>query len=239
MAVFFTLGGVLERGIDDFSLPSGLITIVLLVGAAIFSSTLFRSTRNSSSIPHVPSWLFFVGSGLEYFGGISVFCSKYQRLLGPTYWATIFGREWLFVNEPEDINKVMRSAEKNVSMYQAIHVLAGSVMPKEPEQYPTPDMEKRISFGNDWTGIPSTPFIAHAVRPPRLQSMVPQIRQMLQENFSKLPKSGTVDLFQWCNDLISAVTVKILLGDHAQNAKTTWQRERKTIIVGIEYRIAL
>jgi len=98
--------------------------------------------------------------------------------------------------------------------------IAGRLMPQEdPSSYLTASVRNKIYFGKRWQGPPATPLFAHTLKPQRLQAWIPSFQSLICEHLSQLDDTGggQIDLFQWCNDQISAVTVRALLGELAEN----------------------
>lgn len=64
--------------------------------------------------------------------------------------------------DKEDVNSLLKSPEKQASMYKAVFMLAGKLLPREdPTIYPTSDTEKKISRGTHWEGVTVVPIMAH------------------------------------------------------------------------------
>jgi len=210
---------------DDLTLLQGAATFAVLSLGTFLTLRLFQK-RNATTIPRVPSWLPYIGSGLEYFQSVIQFSYRNREKYGNAFWATIVGREWLFVFEKDDITKMVRSNEKDVSMYQGLGLLAGKFLPSDDAEggFQDPQLEKLLSRGKSWDGMSATTLFIHSLKPQRLRAWIPSIRQMLQEDLNMLPESGKVDLFSWCNDLISAITARVLLGDIAKdkNVSKRW-----------------
>jgi hypothetical protein len=139
-----------------------------------------------------------------------------KERFGGTFSTTVFGKQWIFVYEKEDLNSLMRSPENQASMFQAVFMLAGKLLPREDlTVYPTSDMEKRISRGMNWEGVTAVPLMVHAVRTPRLQAWSPGIRDLIRKRLAKLPDSGQVDLFPWCREMVAAITARVIFGADA------------------------
>ena len=114
----------------------------------------------------------------------------------------------------------MRAPENTISMYQAFAALGGPLLPHDAPDATyaalDPAVRSQIRFGRQWDGVPASPVIAHAVRPPKLRAWIPSIRRVLDETFSvdlDGDHGGTVDLFAWCQRFIQVVTARILFGD--------------------------
>ena len=190
----------------------GVATIAAVLLGALLAILLPKNKR--SSIPRVPSWLPLVGSGVQYFQSPAQFCDKHRKELGNVFQATIFGRQWFFVFDKQDVSKMLRANEKNVSMYQGLGKLIGKFLPSDlAEGFDPPAVEQFVSRGADWSGIQSTPHFVQALKPQRLRAWIPGLRQMLQQDMAELPSKGKVNLFAWCSDLISAITARVSLGD--------------------------
>ena len=157
----------------------------------------------------------YVGSTPAYFAGMAAFCTRHHCTLGDAFVTTLLGKAAYFVTGAADVTAVLRASEKYVSMYQAFGTLGGPLLPRESDtDYATVTaaQRKQISQGHAWDGVPATPLIAHAVRPPKLAAWIPSIRQVLDKTLAKL-NGGQVDLFAWCQEFIQSVTARLLLGD--------------------------
>jgi hypothetical protein len=201
-------------GLEDLSFLQGAFTLSLLLAGALATLNIFR--RKRSSIPRRRSLIPYVGSGAAYFAGVVSFVMENKERFGGTFSTTIFGKQWVFLYDKEDINTLMKSSEKQASMHQAIYILAGKLLPREdPTVYPTSDMEKRISRGGHWEGVTSVPIMVHTMRRPRLQAWIPEIRNLIRKRLAKLPDSGQIDLFPWCMELIATITARVVFGADA------------------------
>jgi hypothetical protein len=201
-------------GMEDLSFLQGAFTLSLLLAGALATLNIFR--RKRSSIPRLRSLIPYVGSGGNYFGRVPSFAVENRKRFGETFSTIIFGKQWFFLYDEEDINSLTKSPEKQASMYKAVFMLAGKLLPRDdPSVYPTSDMEKRISRGLHWEGVTAVPIMAHAVRRPRLQAWIPGIRNLIRKRLAKLPDSGHVDLFSWCRELVSTITARVVFGEDA------------------------
>ena len=202
-------------------LPILALSLALLVPYHVF----FASKRERlTEIPHVPSLLPFIGYGPAYFSSISQNSVKLRQKFGDIYTMLIFGRLYCKVHKPEDVETLLRLPEKKASMLEAYLDLAGPSLPQ-------PDKSKQLQASSKMKRLldprlhSGTPLIAHSVRPRNLQSWVPDIQQTLQQRFDTLLQdNGTVSLFDWCQDLISAVTVRMMLGAKVANSPDLLQR---------------
>jgi hypothetical protein len=201
-------------GMEDLSFLQGAFTLSLLLAGALATLNIFR--RKRSSIPRCSSLIPYVGSGAAYFAGIPSFVVKNKERFGGTFSATIFGKQWIFLDDKEDINSLMKSPEKQVSMFQAVFMLAGKLLPREDlAVYPTSDMKEKISRGTHWEGVPAVPFMIHSVKRPRLQAWIPEIRNLIRKRIATLPMSGEVDLFPWCREIVANIMSRMIFGADA------------------------
>jgi hypothetical protein len=199
-------------GLEELSFLQGAITLSLLLVGTLATLKIFQSKR--SSIPRRPSLIPYVGSGGAYFSGVPSFVVENKERYGGTFSTTVFGKQWIFLYDKEDVNSLLKSPEKQVSMFMAVFMLAGKLLPREDSAvYPTSDMEKKISRGNHWEGVTAVPVFAHTLRRPRLQAWIPAIRNLIRKRLAKLPDSGQVDLFPWCRELVSTITARVVFGE--------------------------
>jgi hypothetical protein len=164
-------------GLEDLSFLKiqEATTLLLLLVGTLATLKIFRS--KISSIPRRPSLIPYVGSGGAYFSGVASFVVENKERYGGTFSTTVFGKQWIFLYDKEDVNSLLKSPEKQVSMHKAVFMLAGKLLPREdPTVYPTSDMEKRISRGNRWEGVMALPIFAHTVRRPRLQNFPTRVK---------------------------------------------------------------
>jgi hypothetical protein len=210
-------------GLEDLSLLQGAFTLSLLLAGALATLNIFRR-KDQHKIPRCPSLIPYVGSGGAYFGSITTFAVENKEKYGGAFSANIFGKNWVFLYDKVDVNSLMKTPEKQASMFLAIFLLAGKLMPREdPTIYPTSDMEKRISRGVHWEGVPGVPFFVHTMRPQRLRAWIPGIRDLIRERLAKLPDSGQVDLFPWCRELVSTITARLVFGaDVPEEVLSKW-----------------
>jgi len=198
---YFQQNSTMAEMLGDVSLLQGALTLTLFLVGAFATFRIVRPTsRAKSSIPRRPCWIPYVGSGKDYFASLVTFCTENQQSYDGAFATTIFGREWYFILEKDDVSALIKSPEKVASMYQAVWMLAGKFLPREQNLksiYPTVDMEKKISRGVTWNGITAVPMMAHSTRPNKIRAWVPLIRSQLQHKFHALPASGQVDLFAW------------------------------------------
>jgi hypothetical protein len=201
-------------GLEDLSFLQGAFTLSLLLVGALATLNIFR--RKRSSIPRLRSLIPYIGSGVAYFSGVPSFVVENKERYGGTFATTVFGKEWIFLYDKEDVDSLLKSPEKQVSMYKAVFMLAGKLLPREDlTVYPTKDMEKKISHGIHWEGVTAVPIFAHTVRRPRLQTWIPEIRNLIRKRLAKLPDSGQLDLFPWCRELVSTITARVVFGADA------------------------
>jgi hypothetical protein len=201
-------------GLEDLSFLQGAFTLSLLLAGALATLNIFR--RKRSSIPKLRSLIPYVGSGGKYFAGVPAFAMENRKRFGDTFSATVFGKEWVFLYDKDDINSLMKSPEKQASMFMAVFMLAGKLLPRDnPSIYPTSDMEKRISRGMHWEGVTVVPLVIQSLRKARIQSWIPWIRNLIRKRLAKLPDSGQVDLFSWCRELVANTTATIIFGADA------------------------
>merc|ERR1719253_1479862 len=176
-----------------------------------------------AGIPHVPSLLPVVGFGPAYFTSPSQNSVDLRRLHGDVYTMVIFGRLYCKIHAPCDVETLMRLPEKKASMLEAYLDLAGASLP-QPDRSPRVRANARMRALLDPLQHSGTPFIAHSVRPRNLKAWEADIRDVLRQGFDALPTRGTVDLFCWCQDLISAVTVRMMLGAEVARDPALLQR---------------
>jgi hypothetical protein len=209
-------------GLEDLSFLQGAFTLSLLLAGALATLNIFR--RKRSSIPRRRSLIPYVGSGVAYFSCVVSFVVENKERFGGTFSTTIFGKQWVFLYDKEDVNALLKSPEKQASMYKAVFMLAGKLLPREdPTVYPTSDMEEKISRGSHWEGVTVVPIMAHTMRRPRLQAWIPGIRNLIRKRLAKLPDSGQVDLFPWCRELVSTITARAVFGaDAPEETVTKW-----------------
>jgi hypothetical protein len=202
-------------GAEDLSFLQGAFTQSLLFAGALATLNIFR--RKRSSIPRLSSLIPYVGSGAAYFSSVVKFVAENGERFGGTFSTTIFGKQWIFLYDKEDLNSLMRSPENQASLFQAVFMLAGKLLPREDPAlwYPTSDMEKKISRGMKWEGLTAVPIMVHTLRTPRLNAWSPEIRKVIKERLAKLPDSGQVDLFPWCRELVSTITARVIFGADA------------------------
>ena len=132
---------------------------------------------------------------------------------GKPFYATIFGRRWLFLFDPKDMLAVLKSPEKKISMLTAAYYIGGFAFPNDRRQdYSTQEAFQKIASRNG-QGPSGTPHIIHSIRKEKRLAWLPAIRQVLQQCFDKLPEQGSVELFSWCQHLIINITVRVLLGE--------------------------
>jgi cytochrome P450 len=209
------------------SSPAIMVFMILVIGG--ISVAWFRSqssslhvgaTRSASyrSIPHVLYSIPFIGSTLEYSANPSAFCAKYRTIYGDTYYAKILGRDWLFLHDQADIEKVMKSSEKQVSFYRAIFQLAGRFMPKHDDLSRVENPQIRAAFPRIVATIdPATPHFAFALKANRLRTWIPGMTATIHKqivNTLQDGNSGTIDLFDFCFRSISFITSRVLLGEN-------------------------
>lgn len=197
--------------------PSLLPTSVAVLTAVIVTVGTWFLLKNpqNSSIPRVPSYLPYVGSTLEYFKCLSAFCMKYRQQFGNAFYAHILGRDWLFLHDNRDFEKVIKSSERFVSFYEAVNILAGKFLPRDRKSdYATTELHAAVAGGI--TKAPLTPYIIAALKPHRLKAWIPPMVDTIQnQNFASLSAEGEIDLFRFCFNLISGMTARVLLGDVA------------------------
>jgi hypothetical protein len=199
---------------EDLSFLQGAFTLSLLLAGALATLNIFR--RKRSSIPRLTSLIPYVGSGGKYFAGVPLFAMENRKRFGDSFSATIFGKQWFFLYDKEDINSLLKTPEKEASMFLAVFMLAGKLLPRDkPSLYPTSDMEKRISRGVHWEGVTVVPLVIQTLRKTRIQAWIPWIRTLVRKRLAKLPNSGEVDLFSWCRDLVANTTATIIFGEDA------------------------
>jgi hypothetical protein len=209
-------------GLEDLSFLQGAFTLSLLLAGALATLNIFR--RKRSSIPRRSSLIPYVGSGAAYFANVASFSVENKERFGGTFSTTIFGKQWIFLYDKEDVTSLTKSPEKQASMYKAIFMLVGKLLPRDDlSVYLTSDMKQKISRGMKWEGVDAIPIFAHSVRRPRLQAWIPEIRNLIRKRLAKLPNSGQVDLFPWCRDLVSTTTGRIVFGaDASEETIVKW-----------------
>jgi len=132
----------------------------------------------------VHSWLPYVASGIDFFRPAIQFSYRNREKYGNAFFATIFGRKWLFVFEKEDISKAMRSSERDVSLNRGARLLAGKLFPNDAvEGFKSPELEQLASRRKIW----AVPLFVHSLKPQRLRAWIPGIREMRKEDFLALP----------------------------------------------------
>lgn len=190
----------------------GIATLAVVALASHYCYTYCtRKRERIRGIPHVPSKLPFIGYGSVYFTSICQSSVKLRQLYGDIYTLQIFGRLYCKIYDPKDIDQLFKMPEKRASLIQAYMDLAGPSLP-QPDRSVKRNASEKLSKLLDPLTHSGTPMIAHSVRPQNLKTWVPEIRTVFQQRFDKLPPKGEVDLFDWCRDLISVVTVRMMLG---------------------------
>ena len=179
------------------------------VGSIILWWQFLGRNKSASSIPHVKHRIPFIGSGLDFTASMVQFAFKHQKTYGNIFSTTIFGQDWYFVFDKQDIRKVLFSPEKNVSMYQAIQTVSGKFFPAW-EKFSDARLKKLASRSG--AGFAATPHFIHSLKPQRLRAWVPGIRELVQKDLRDLPDEGEIDLFEWCDDMVSAITARVLFG---------------------------
>ena len=156
------------------------------------------SRSDDDGIPKVPSWIPLLGSTAEYFASIVCFMERYSNKYKGTFKATILGRTWYFLTDPEDIRKALRSPEKNLSFYSGISIVGKGLFPTEEiEGRNAPNTVKKLFRGKNMEGPPSTPLFIYALK--HLPEWIPQLQEAFQYNFENyLQDEGEKDLFSWC-----------------------------------------
>lgn len=123
--------------------------------------------------------------------------------------------------DKQDIRKVMCSLEKDVSMYEAIQITAGKLLPAS-ETFSDARLEKLAS--RTGAGYSSTPHFVHSLKPHRLRAWVPGIRELVVNNLRDLPDEGEFGLLEWCDDMVSAITARVLFGEMVTKNKELSKR---------------
>lgn len=198
---------------SDSALPLLGLASAIIIPYYIF---VYSKQERIAGIPHVPSLLPFIGYGTAYFASPSQNSVKLREKYGDIYTMTIFGRVYCKVYKPKDVESLLRMPEKKASMLEAYLDLAGPSLP-QPDRSQKVKTNPKMEILLDPLQHSGTPLIAHSVRPHNLKAWVPDIQEVIQQRFDNLPDSGTVNLFDWCQDLISAVTVRMMLGAKVAN----------------------
>jgi cytochrome P450 len=171
-----------------------------------------KQDNSLQSLPWVPTSIPFVGLGAAYFGGGPFpLLLRLKEEYGQTFGATVFGRPWVFCLNREDVMALYKAPDKQVSMLKPLLSLVGFTFPQDGG-YPTKELEQKISVRG---GVGQTNVFAmvHALKKDKMMAWIPSLRHLLKETFAKLPDQGTVSLFDWCQELITKITVQVLLGD--------------------------
>ena len=205
------------------ALPAVAVVAVVLAALVPYYVFVYTKRERIAGIPHVPSLLPVVGFGPAYFTSPSQNSVDLRRLHGDVYTMVIFGRLYCKIHAPCDVETLMRLPEKKASMLEAYLDLAGASLP-QPDRSPRVRANARMRALLDPLQHSGTPFIAHSVRPRNLKAWEADIRDVLRQGFDALPTRGTVDLFCWCQDLISAVTVRMMLGAEVARDPALLQR---------------
>ncbi len=185
----------------------------LLAGALIlyYYSSHRRRVAETKEIPTVPSWIPFLGSGPAYFMSPIIFTRNMRKKYGDCFYFTVFGQRWLMICKRDDIQSVVTMSESKCSMLKAYLELGGKVLPQNARRGFYSSEAAAMRFDRANTG---TPFFIHALRPKRVRAWIPAVRHVLSDSFRSLPKQGEIDLFSWCQELISAVTVRAVMGHY-------------------------
>lgn len=199
--------------------------MVLLALAVLvpYYALVYSKQERIAGIPHVASLLPFVGFGPSYFASPSQNSVKLRERYGDIYSMLIFGRLYCKIYKPKDVETLLRLPEKRASMLEAYIDLAGPSLP-QPDRSQKVQTNPKMKALLDPIQHSGTPLIAHSVRPHNLKAWVSDIGDVVQQRFDALPPKGTVDLFDWCQNLISAVTVRMMLGSKVANDPALLQR---------------
>ncbi|KAL3915927.1 MAG: hypothetical protein SGILL_005416 [Bacillariaceae sp.] len=192
------------------------LALAILIPYYIF---VYAKQERISAVPHVPSILPFVGSGLSYFGAPSKASVYWRKKYGDVYTMMVFGKTYLKVYRPADVESLLRLPEKKGSLAEAYIDLAGKALPQPDTSRKMKDKARENpKLAALLAPLQSgTPLIAHSVRPHNLKSWVPDIEEVLQQQLDALSDSGRFELFAWCQDVISCVTVRMMLGSKVAN----------------------
>jgi cytochrome P450 len=116
----------------------------------------------------------------------------------------------------QDVQAVVKASEKQVSFYVALEHLAGKFLPNEDEKrdFATEKARKILSRDHGY-GKPATQHFVFSLKPHKLNAWIPGMREtIVRHYFDALPTdTGTMDMFQFCFQLISGMTARVLLGN--------------------------
>jgi cytochrome P450 len=208
-----------------------------LIGSSSSTTTSSTTSSRTTSVPHVPSLLPYVGSGLEYFASPVDFVTRMQTKYGNVFSATVFGHLYLFLMDKQDISAALSLPEKKASLLKAYDDLAGRMLPKEhPNDYININNNNKCKFTPSeikakisGASVSGTGPIAHSVRPGRIAAWIPMIQNVLNDSFDRMKATATtssedegqqVELWEWSRQVICAVTVRVLLGNRATRDST-------------------
>lgn len=190
------------------------LLLVLLGTSFVFRKRSKNDVTYTTSIPYVRSLIPWLGSTLEVFRCPPEFSRTYRERYGDAFFAQVLGKDWLFVHTRQDVEAVVKASEKHVSMYVALEQLAGRLFPKEVEEDYVGEKARKILSRGNGHGTSSTHHFVFALKPHRLKSWIPGMRDtVVRHYFDEMPDSGRIDLFQFCFQLISGITARVLLGD--------------------------
>jgi len=185
----------------------GSLLLCATVAAALGLFFTTRRRRCPVDVPALPG-LPFLGSGLSYFASPAKFLLEAKkRYNNAPFFLRCFGHEWIIVSDRRDCRSLLSLPERTGSMVQANADLAGFALPAGT-----------FEFGKEENGsnhVSNTPIIAHSVRPAVLKAWEPTLKVRIAAKLDNLPNTGTLDLFSFCRDVISDVTVTVLLGKKA------------------------
>ena len=183
-----------------------------ILGGYALKQSLLDPSRGSK-IPKYRSWVPLLGIGPAFFNAPFGFLMRLKKKYKDYCWTTFFGKPCLLLFRSDDFKHVMRQPEKSISFLKANNSLVGFAFPQDDlKEFPTKELEEKIAFKGG-EGVSGAPIFMHSIRKEKMLSWLKPIRKLLEQKFMALDESGTVDLFEWSQMLISSVTLGVLLGD--------------------------
>lgn len=219
-STFAGLGGVLKGDYHSIDPEALLALAVILLTSLFLWRTLTRSMDDAlRSLPQVSPSIPFLGLGPAYFGGPFPLFLRLKKEYGDTFVSTVFGKSWVFCLTRDDHVAIYKAPENQISMLRPVQWLAGFTFPQEcRSDYPTEELYKKISMRG---GLgPSNVFsIVHSLKKDKMMAWILPLQKVLKDAFAELPDEGTVSLFDWCQELITTITVWVLLGESVTHNK--------------------
>ena len=211
------MDSILSSFSSSFDSTSLTQAVLVLIPSLLAVRALSQTRQRPSGVPVVPSsWIPLMGSTAEYFSSICQFMQRYGRHYQKQgiFCAHILGRDWYFLLHKDDVAKALQSSEKSVSMYEALDIVTNNLLPTEAiEARSLPQDVQNAMARTGPHGKSSTPAFIHSLK--RLPQWTQTLQQAFQYNFHHaMAKQGEHNLFDWCKDLISIATAKVLLGSN-------------------------